>query len=70
MRVTEHNLDSLRGKIRELQEENRELKNLLSKNGIPYESPSESSLAEMPDEYDEDQAVRILDMIFNGMKGK
>ena len=60
MRVTEHNLDSLRGKIRELQEENQELKNLLSKNGIPYESPSESSLAEMPDEYDEDQASRIL----------
>ena len=35
MRIVEHDLDSLRGLIRQLQDENKNLKSLLSQNNIP-----------------------------------
>ena len=37
MRINEHNLDSLRKLIRDLQQENESLKTLLSEHNIPYE---------------------------------
>ena len=37
MRINEHNLDSLRQLIRELQQENEALKSLLSDHNIPYD---------------------------------
>ena len=37
MRINEHNLDSLRKVVRDLQHENNALKALLEENGIPFE---------------------------------
>ena len=60
MRPTEHNLDSLRKLIRDLQQENEQLKTLLSRNGISYEERDILEERSVPDEYDEDQGARIL----------
>ncbi len=60
MRITEHNLDSLRGMIRELQAENEGLKALLDENGIPYQENPLLDDISAPDDYDEDQGARIL----------
>ena len=60
MRIDEHNLDSLRRLIRELQQENEDLKSLLDQNQIPYEKNNVLEEPPLPDEYDEDQGARIL----------
>ena len=60
MRINEHNLDSLRQLIRELQQENDYLKELLSDHDIPYEDRNVLEESSAPDDYDEDQGARIL----------
>lgn len=55
MRIDEHNLDSLRKFIRELQQENNTLKTLLSEHNIPYEERNILEENPVPDDYDEDQ---------------
>ena len=60
MRINEHNLDSLRKLIRDLQQENESLKTLLSEHNIPYEERNVLDEQFVPDEYDEDQGARIL----------
>lgn len=60
MRTIEHNLDSLRRIIRELQQENNTLKALLSEHNIAYEEQNVPEEPPMPDEYDDDQGARIL----------
>ena len=64
MRANEHDLNSLRGMIRKLQEENASLKRLLDENNIVYESSEILDAAEDPDEYDEDQGARIIPLAF------
>ena len=59
MRVNEHDLNSLRGIVRKLQEENASLKRLLDENNIVYASSEIVDVTEVPDEYDEDQGARI-----------
>ena len=60
MRPNEHDLNSLRGMVRKLQDENASLKKLLDENGIKYESPEILDENVRPDEYDEDQGGRII----------
>ena len=60
MRATEHDLNSLRGMIRRLQDENASLKKLLDENGIIYDTSEVSDTMDVPDEYDADQGARIL----------
>ena len=60
MRIDEHNLDSLRRIIRDLQQENESLKTLLKQNQIPFEDQEILEEQPIPDEYDEDQGARIL----------
>ncbi len=60
MNVTPYTLDSLRKLVRDLQAENKELKALLDKSGIPYAKSNvfeESGTA--AEEYDIDQGGRI-----------
>ena len=59
MRINEHNLDSLRKLIRDLQQENESLKTLLSEHNIPYEDRNVLEEQSVPDEYDEDQGARM-----------
>ena len=60
MRPNEHDLNSLRGIIRKLQNENSSLKKLLDENGIQYESAEIVDASDSSDEYDDDQGSRIL----------
>ena len=60
MRVDEHNLDSLRKLIRDLQQENENLKKLLDQHHIEYEERNVLEEQSLPDEFDEDQGARIL----------
>ena len=60
MRIVEHDLDSLRGLIRQLQDENKNLKSLLSQNNILFEDKEILEEKLVPDEYDEDQGSRII----------
>ena len=60
MRPNEHDLNSLRGMIRKLQEENASLKRILDENNIVYAPSVILDAAENPDEYDEDQGARII----------
>ena len=60
MRINEHNLDSLRKLIRDLQQQNESLRALLSEHNIPYEVRNVLEEQSVPDEYDEDQGARIL----------
>ncbi len=60
MRANAHDLNSLRGIIRKLQDENASLKKLLDENGIQYESGEIAEASDSTDEYDEDQGSRIL----------
>ena len=60
MRPNEHDLNSLRGIVRKLQDENASLKKILDENGISYESDEIIDAVEIPDEYDEDQSGRII----------
>ena len=59
MRANEHDLNSLRGIVRKLQEENAALKKLLDENNIIYASSEILDTEDVPDEYDEDQGARI-----------
>ena len=60
MRITEHDLDSLRRFVRDLQQENDNLKALLLENNIPFENRNVLEEQSLPDDYDEDQGARIL----------
>lgn len=60
MRINEHNLDTLRGLVRQLQLENQHLKELLSTHQISYEETDILDESFVPDDYDEDQGARIL----------
>ena len=60
MRTTIQDLNSLRGIVRKLQEENETLKKLLEDNGIEYESEEIIDASDIPDDYDEDQGGRIM----------
>ena len=60
MRINEHSLESLRKVVRDLQQENQALKEILEENNIPYESRNVLEERPLPDEYDEDQGARIL----------
>ena len=61
MNIEAYDLDSLRKLIRELQTENRSLRELLSEKRIPCDiSSAFQSDAQAPDEYDPDQASRII----------
>ena len=61
MRPNEHDLNSLKGVVRKLQDENASLKKLLDENGIAYESTTNIVDApDIPDDYDEDQGGRII----------
>ena len=60
MRVNEHDLNSLRHIIRQLQEENEYLKSILDEKEIEYETDTIIDAEIIPDEYDEDQGSRII----------
>ena len=60
MRTSVHDLNSLRGIIRKLQEENNGLRKILEDHGIDYESPEIIDASDISDDYDEDQGSRIL----------
>ena len=60
MRINEHNLDSLRKLVRDLQQENEDLKALLAQHQIAYEEKRVLDETPAPDDYDEDQGSRIL----------
>ncbi len=62
-RATIHDLNSLRQVIRELQEENNNLKKLLVENGISYEDAEINEDESVSDVYDEDQGSRIVPVI-------
>ena len=62
MRVNEHDLNSLRGIIRRLQEENASLKKLLDENNIIYSSSEVLDATDVLEEYDEDQGARIISL--------
>ena len=62
MRINEHNLDSLRKLVRELQDENAELKAILTENNITFEDRNILDETDEPDDYDDDQGARILPM--------
>ena len=62
-RATIHDLNSLRQVIRELQEENNNLKKLLTENGISYEDADINVDESVSDDYDEDQGSRIVPVI-------
>jgi hypothetical protein len=60
MRTSAHDLNSLRGIIRKLQDENYSLKKMLEDHGIDYDSLEIIDASEISDDYDEDQGSRIL----------
>ena len=60
MRIIEHDLDSLRRIVRELQHENDNLKALLLENNIPFDDRNVMEEEHLLDVYDEDQGARIL----------
>ncbi len=60
MRTVEHDLNSLRKLVRELQLENSRLKAILKDNQIAFEEEDAFQNTEIIDEYDEDQGSRIL----------
>ncbi len=61
MNIEAYNLDSLRQLVRDLQRENRKLKNQLDKANIAYDSESIfDEKMESAVEYDPDQGERII----------
>jgi len=60
VRTIQHDLNSLRKLVRELQVENNRLKSLLKNNHIVFEEADAFQNSESIDEYDEDQGARIL----------
>ena len=60
MRIDEHNLNSLRKIIRELQDENHRLRDILDDHHISYETESSFNDSIISDSYDEDQGARIM----------
>lgn len=63
MRTTIHDLDSLREIVRKLQKENTNLKKLLDDHDIEYDSEKIIDAVDTPDDYDEDQGGRIIQVI-------
>ena len=60
MNIEAYDVDSLRKLVRDLQWENKELRELLDKANIPYaESEAFSDIPSMAEEYDPDQGARI-----------
>lgn len=60
MIIETHTLDSLRNLVRNLQAENKELRKLLDKAGIPCaDSEVFSDVPDKAEEYDPDQGARI-----------
>lgn len=60
MNIETHTLDSLRKMVRDLQAENKELRKLLDKAGIPCaDSEVFSDAPDKAEEYDPDQGTRI-----------
>ena len=60
MNIEAYDLDSLRKLVRDLQWENKELRELLDKANIPYaDSEVFSDIPAMAEEYDPDQGARI-----------
>lgn len=71
MNIEAYNLDSLRKIVRELQKENRELRELLDKAGIPYaESEVFTDIPVAAQEYDPDQGARINQQYIDRNKAK
>ncbi|MCR4763407.1 MAG: DEAD/DEAH box helicase family protein [Lachnospiraceae bacterium] len=60
MRTIMHDLNSLRGIVRRLQEENANLKKILDEHGISYDFGEIIDAVNPPDDYDEDQGSRII----------
>ena len=60
MNVDAYNLDSIRSLVRRLQAENKTLRELLAENHIPAEESNVFQTETVPDEYDPDQASRIV----------
>ena len=60
MNIEAYDLDTLRKLVRDLQEENKSLKDRLTENGISFESDDVfENAGRAPDEYDPDQASLI-----------
>ena len=59
MRTVEHDLNSLRKLVRELQLENSRLKAILKDNQIAFEEEDAFQNTEIIDEYDEDQGSSL-----------
>ena len=69
MRIEQHNLDTLRELIRNLQQENEDLKALLDAHQIPYVEKKGLDESSEPDDYDEDQAAsEMLEMTEETLK--
>ncbi len=60
MQIEAYDLDTLRRLIRELQAENRELRELLTEKNISCDPSSVFTPNSAPDEYDPDQGSRII----------
>lgn len=62
MNITGYNLETLRKKIRDLQEENNKLKELLKKSNIIFDEQT-NNITNNLTEYNEDQGACIKDHI-------
>ena len=60
MNINAYDLDSLRSLVRQLQAENKNLRELLAEKHIPVDERSAFQSEVTPDEYDPDQASRII----------
>jgi hypothetical protein len=60
MRTIMHDLNSLRGIVSRLQEENANLKKILDEHDISYDFEEIIDAVNPPDDYDEDQGSRII----------
>lgn len=60
MNINAYDLDSLRSLVRQLQAENKTLRELLVEKHIPVDESSVFQSEVTPDEYDPDQASRII----------
>ena len=60
MNINAYDLDSLRSLVRQLQAENKTLRDLLAEKQIPVDESDVFQTEITPDEYDPDQASRII----------
>ena len=65
MNITGYNLETLRKKIRDLQEENNKLKELLKKSNIIFDEQT-NNITNNLTEYNEDQGACIKDQYITG----